>query len=95
MEDDLLAVFVRQRVIQIIWEMYLARIFNMLSRCADRETSMALSSCQTYLRLASSCLYSSFPFDQGSSEQKRAYYLLEESYVSNFRNITISNITRV
>lgn len=45
-EDDLLAAFVRQRVIRDnLGNVLRERIFNMLSRCADRETSMILLSC--------------------------------------------------
>lgn len=91
MENDLLAVFVRQRVIQIIWEMYLARIFNMLSRYADRETSIALR----LVRLICVLLAFLVSFWSRILEQKRTYYLFEQSYASNFRNIIISNIIRI
>ena len=52
----------------------------MLLRYEDRETSMALLSCQAYLRLPRISR-----FLLSILEQKRAYYLLEDSYVNNFR----------
>lgn len=62
----------------------------MLSRCIDCEILILLS-CQAFFIC---CLY--FPWSR-ILEQKRAHYLLEKSYVSNFRNIkiTISNVTQV